>query len=185
MEDVGLKAVWDAVEPYLAAERLELDDLELVGRGSTRTLRVTVDGADVDLDRIAEVSKGLSRLLDHTAGAPEGSYQLEVTSPGLERKLTRPRHFQKSLGREAVVKTGVGFEEGRDRFGGGRSVHPRDRRSARGHQLRRGQVSPHRFHVGEAPKARCRQKDRANRRFGQRRVGQGSWPRKNWNEEQR
>jgi ribosome maturation factor RimP len=112
VENLGLQAVWDAVEPYLAAERIELDDLELVGRGSTRTLRVTVDGANVDLDRIAEVSKGLSRLLDHTEGAPDGSYQLEVTSPGLERRLTRPRHFQKSLGREAVVKTAAGSKRG-------------------------------------------------------------------------
>ncbi len=112
VEDVGLKVVWDAVLPYLAAERIELDDLELIGRGSGRTLRIIVDGDKVDLDRIAEVSKGLSRLLDHTEGAPDGAYQLEVTSPGLERKLTRPRHFQKSLGREAVVKTGSGSRKG-------------------------------------------------------------------------
>ena len=116
MESQQLRAVWEAVEPYLAAERIELDDLELVGRGRSRTLRVVIDSETekVDLDRIADVSRSLSRLLDNLEDSPEldGPYQLEVTSPGLERKLTRPRHFQKSLGREVVVKTEAGTRRG-------------------------------------------------------------------------
>ncbi len=97
--------IWTVVEPYLAAEKLELDDLELVGRGRARTLRVVVDGeGGLDLDRISEVARGLARLLDSIPDL-EGPYQLEVTSPGLERKLTRPSHFAKSVGREVVVKT--------------------------------------------------------------------------------
>jgi ribosome maturation factor RimP len=100
--------IWKVVEPYLAAEKLELDDLELVGRGQALTLRVVVDGeGGLDLDRIAEVSRGLSRLLDSVPDL-EGPYQLEVTSPGLERKLTRPSHFAKSVGREVVAKTNAG-----------------------------------------------------------------------------
>ena len=98
--------IWQLVEPYLAAERLELDDLELVGRGRGRTLRVAVDGDGVDLDRLAELSRGLSRVLDNES-ALEGSYQLEVTTPGLERKLKRPEHFRKSIGREVVIKVTV------------------------------------------------------------------------------
>ncbi|HWB88738.1 MAG TPA: ribosome maturation factor RimP [Acidimicrobiia bacterium] len=96
--------IWALVEPYLAAERLELDDLELSGRGRGRVLRVTVDGEGVDLERLAELSRGLSRLLDDEP-ALQDSYQLEVSSPGLERKLRRPSHFSKSIGREVVVKT--------------------------------------------------------------------------------
>jgi ribosome maturation factor RimP len=100
--------IWKVVEPYLAAEKLELDDLELVGRGRAMTLRVVVDGeGGLDLDRIAEVARGLSRLLDSVPDL-EGPYQLEVTSPGLERKLTRPSHFAKSVGREVVAKTNAG-----------------------------------------------------------------------------
>lgn len=105
-----VEKIWKVVEPYLAAERLELDDLELVGRGNARTLRVTIDReGGVDLDLISEVSRGLSRLLDGETELEAdlaGPYQLEVSSPGLERKLTRPAHFQKSIGREVVVKTG-------------------------------------------------------------------------------
>lgn len=112
-----VEQIWKVVEPYLAAEQIELDDVELVGRGGGRTLRITIDqmSADqsggVDLDRISEVSRGLSRLLD-TETDLEGPYQLEVTSPGLERKLNRPAHFRKSLGREVVVKTKDGSVRG-------------------------------------------------------------------------
>ncbi len=92
------------IEPWLAAERLELDDLELKGTGPGRTLRVVIDSADpIDLDRIAEVSNGIGRLLDNDVDIDE-PYQLEVTSPGLERLLRTPRHFQKSVGREVTMK---------------------------------------------------------------------------------
>lgn len=101
--------IWDVVEPYLAAEKLELDDLELSGRGRGRVLRVTIDGDDVDIDRLAELSRGLSRLLDDEP-ALQDAYRLEVSSPGLERALRRPSHFHKSIGREVVVKTLAGEE---------------------------------------------------------------------------
>ena len=95
--------IWDLVEPYLAAERLELDDLEMSGRGRGRILRVTVDGDDVSVDRLASLSRGISRMLDNETDL-EDQYQLEVSSPGLERKLKRPAHYAKSVGREVVVK---------------------------------------------------------------------------------
>lgn len=104
MESTQVTDIWGLVEPYLAAERLELDDLELSGHGRDRVLRVTVDGEDVDLDRLAELSRGLSRLLDDEP-ALQDRYQLEVSSPGLERKLRRPGHYRKSIGREVVVKS--------------------------------------------------------------------------------
>jgi ribosome maturation factor RimP len=72
-------------------------------------LRVTVDGDDLDLDRLAELSRGLSRLLDDEP-ALQAQYRLEVSSPGLERKLRRPTHYRKSLGREVVVKISEGAE---------------------------------------------------------------------------
>ena len=99
--------IWDLVEPYLTAEKLELDDLELSGRGRGRILRVTVDGEDVTVDRLAALSRGLSRLLDNETDLQD-QYQLEVSSPGLERKLKRPSHFLKSVGREVVAKISQG-----------------------------------------------------------------------------
>ncbi len=99
--------IWTVVEPYLAAERLELDDVELSGSGKGRLLRVVVDGEDVNVDRLTEVSRGLSRLLDNKTDLENG-YQLEVSSPGLERKLRRPAHYMKSVGREVTVKVNRG-----------------------------------------------------------------------------
>jgi ribosome maturation factor RimP len=57
----------------------------------------------VDVGRLAELSRGISRMLDAETDI-EGSYQLEVTTPGLERKLRRPEHYAKSVGREVVAK---------------------------------------------------------------------------------
>lgn len=95
--------LWDITETYLAAEHLELDDLEVLGKGKARTVKVVVDGEGLDLDRLSEVSRGLSRLYDAEYDTDD-SYQLEVTSPGLERALKRPAQFRKSVGREVTIK---------------------------------------------------------------------------------
>jgi len=89
---------------YREAERLELDSLELLGHRGARLLRVVVDAeGGIDLDRLAETSRRLSRLLDAETDL-EGPYRLEVSSPGLERRLRIPRHFEKAVGREVVIK---------------------------------------------------------------------------------
>ena len=98
--------LWDLCEGYLAAEDLELDDLVVAGRGP-RVMKIIIDGeGGVGVDRLASASRGISRLLDDMDPF-DGPYSLEVTSPGLERKLRRPRHYEKSVGREVTVKTGV------------------------------------------------------------------------------
>lgn len=94
--------LWDRIGPYLAAEDVELDDVEVLGGG--KIVRVTVDAEEaLGVDRIAELSRAISRLIDEEDPFT-GSYTLEVSSPGLERKLRTPRHFQKSIGRTAKVK---------------------------------------------------------------------------------
>lgn len=95
------------VGPYLEVERLELDSLELLGHGGARVLRVVVDAeGGIDLDRLAETSRRLSRLLDAETDL-EGPYRLEVSSPGLERRLRTPRHFAKAIDREVVIKARI------------------------------------------------------------------------------
>lgn len=104
MDDLEAR-LWDLVGPYLAAEGIELDDLEVRGGGGARLVRVTLDAAaGMDVEAIAQVSQGLSRLLDQADVLP-GAYTLEVGSPGLERELRRPAHFGKAVGREVVVTT--------------------------------------------------------------------------------
>lgn len=99
--------LWAVIEPYVAAEGVELDDLEIVGKAPGVVVRVTLDSEEsVGVDRLAEMSRRLSRLLDE-ADPVDNSYTLEVSSPGLERKLRRPRHFEKSIGRDVKVKSKV------------------------------------------------------------------------------
>jgi ribosome maturation factor RimP len=103
---MGDDRLWADIDAFLSAEDVELDDLDLRGRGRGRILRVVVDApGGIGVDRIADISRGLSRLLDDEDPI-DGPFTLEVSSPGLERDLKRPAHFRKAVGREVVVKTG-------------------------------------------------------------------------------
>jgi ribosome maturation factor RimP len=97
--------IWDAIERYVGAEGLELDDVEVAGGHGSPAVRVIVDGPDgVDVDHLADLSRGIDRLLDGTR-YDTTRYGLEVSSPGLERKLRRPAHWAKVVGARVTVKT--------------------------------------------------------------------------------
>lgn len=97
--------LWSLCEEYLDGVGLELDDLEVAGEGP-RLVRVTVDDGrrGVDADRLSGASRALSRMLDELDPFAN-SYTLEVTSPGLERNLRRPRHYEKSVGSDVKIST--------------------------------------------------------------------------------
>jgi ribosome maturation factor RimP len=102
--------LWAVVEPYVSAEGIELDDLEIVGKAPGVVVRVTLDAAEpLGVDQLADISRRLSRLLDDEDPI-SNSYTLEVSSPGLERKLRRPRHYEKSLGRDIRVKSKIAVD---------------------------------------------------------------------------
>ena len=104
MGDVD-ERLWGLLETWLEAEGIELDDLAVLGRGAGTVVRVTVDSpSGIGVDRIADLSRGISRLLDQQE-ALSGPYSLEVSSPGLERTLHRPAQYRKAVGSEVVVKT--------------------------------------------------------------------------------
>jgi ribosome maturation factor RimP len=96
-----------------AALHLELYDVEL----RSSTLAVTVDRPDgLDLDAVAEVARVLSAALDEREEiTPATRYELEVSSPGLERRLRKPEHFQGALGSELALRLGPGVS-GQRRF---------------------------------------------------------------------
>jgi len=104
--------VGDLVRPVVEAAGLELWEASFGREGGRRILRVMVDRADggetdggVDLDTIAAMSQRLSRRLDLEGFERDRPYQLEVSSPGLERALREPRHFERSVGQRVRVKT--------------------------------------------------------------------------------
>lgn len=114
--------VEELIRPVVGAAGLELWDVTFRRETGRRILRVTVDRATtgdeaggVDLETIAEISERLSRRLDLEGFAADTPYSLEVSSPGLERALRDPRHFERSVGQQVKVKTAEPVE--------GRKVH--------------------------------------------------------------
>lgn len=96
------------IEPVLRRAGYELDQLSVARAGRRHLVRVSVDAdAGVSLDGVAEVSRQISAALDDDErGAGEivaGEYVLEVSSPGVDRPLTQPRHWRRNLGRLVAV----------------------------------------------------------------------------------
>jgi ribosome maturation factor RimP len=93
------------LEPIVAGEGMELVDLEFVREHQDWILRLFIDKAGgVGLDECAQVSRAVDTLLD-VEDFIEQEYSLEVSSPGLNRPLTKPDHFRKAEGKKVKVKT--------------------------------------------------------------------------------
>jgi ribosome maturation factor RimP len=92
------------LEPAVTAMGMDLEDIRITSAGRRRLLRVVVDGdGGVSLDDIALVSRELSAALDRAAAMGEASYTLEVSSPGVDRPLTEPKHWRRAVGRLVTV----------------------------------------------------------------------------------
>lgn len=91
-----------------------LYDLEFVGVGKGRTLRLFIDkeveGA-ISIDDCSNVSRALNEILDADESlVPGEAYTMEVSTPGLERSLTKPWHFSKAVGKKIYLKTTKSLE---------------------------------------------------------------------------
>jgi ribosome maturation factor RimP len=103
--------------PPLLEMGLDLEALDVTPAGRRRLLRVAVDkDGGVTMDDVAEATKEVSRLLDASEAMGEQPYTLEVTSPGIDRPLTLPRHWRRNAGRLVKVRTQSG-ETVRGRIG--------------------------------------------------------------------
>jgi ribosome maturation factor RimP len=92
------------VRDAVAGTGFELENLEEACAGQRRLIRVVIDSdAGVGLDDIATVSRAVSLALDQRDELIVGPYQLEVTSPGVDRPLTQPRHWRRN--RLRLVRT--------------------------------------------------------------------------------
>ena len=101
----ALEEVRDLAEAVARRRSLLLWDVEMGGQPGRSVVRVFVDAdGGVDLDTVAEVSEEISRGLD-LKDPIAGRYTLEVSSPGLERSLKSPKHFELSVGKKVVMKT--------------------------------------------------------------------------------
>ncbi len=96
------------IEPVVADAGYDLEELVVTPAGRRSVVRVVVDrDQGVTLDDIAEVSRAVSEVLDRNDdGMGRTPYVLEVTSPGVDRPLTEPRHWRRNTGRLVTVAAG-------------------------------------------------------------------------------
>ena len=111
------QSLLDALEPKAAEEGVELVSLEITGARKAPTIRVFIDtDHGVGFDELAAAQAWINVIMDEIDPFP-GAYTLEVSSPGIDRPLRTPEHFQRFIGERAVVKTN-GPVEGRSNFTG-------------------------------------------------------------------
>lgn len=103
------------LRPIVEQFGCDLEAVDVTPAGRRRQLRVLIDrDGGVDLDGVAEVTRAVSKALDSSDVMGEGAYHLEVSSPGVDRPLTEPRHWRRNIGRlVAVTLTAGGKVKGR------------------------------------------------------------------------
>jgi ribosome maturation factor RimP len=109
----------DLLAPVAAAAGFDLEDVEVVPAGRRKLVRVTVDrDGGLDLDAVAQVSREFDDVLDRSTDVDrllgKTPFTLEVSSPGVDRPLTEPRHWRRAIGRLVDVPLrGGGAAHGR------------------------------------------------------------------------
>ena len=105
--------VWEMCAPLAQELGLSLWDVQFVKEGAEWFLRVFIDKeGGVSIDDCVDMTHALSPVLDREDPIPQ-EYLLEVSSPGLERRLSRPEHFAAWLGRPVRVRLIRPLEDGR------------------------------------------------------------------------
>lgn len=112
------------LSPVVSNAGFDLEDLELAGAGRRTVLRVVVDrDGGFGLDDVADLSRDVSAVLDADDDLLPGAYVLEVSSPGVDRPLTLPRHWRRNADRLVAVQLVEGPPvRGRIRSAGEQSV---------------------------------------------------------------
>lgn len=103
-QDATRERIEAELDDPLRALGLDIEAVEITPAGKRRILRVAVDkDGGVTLDEVAEATREVNRVLDGSDVMGEQPYTLEVTSRGVDRPLTLPRHWRRNAGRLAKV----------------------------------------------------------------------------------
>jgi ribosome maturation factor RimP len=114
-----LERVREIVERVAASNELEVVEVELYGSGKTQILRIFIDKpGGITHENCARLSREVGTILEVENTAPPGAYVLEVSSPGLDRKLVRPTDYERFAGSRVKLflhqpVNGTKFFEGR------------------------------------------------------------------------
>jgi ribosome maturation factor RimP len=133
------------LEPIATEHDLDLEEVEVTAAGRRRVLRVVVDAdGGVGLDTVADLSTAVSSALDDGDVMGAAPYVLEVTTPGVDRPLTEPKHWRRARGRLVLAALADGTEvTGRVRDADDRGVRldvAGDPRELAWDEVRRGTV---------------------------------------------
>ena len=89
-----------AITPALSDLGFYLEDITITSAGRRSMLTVIVDGdTHLSLDQVTVATKAISEIVENIQSLGQAPFTLEVTSPGLERPLTKPRHWRKNIDR--------------------------------------------------------------------------------------
>jgi len=92
------------IAPVARALGMDLESVTIATAGQRRVLRIVVDAdGGVSLDDIGEASRQISARLDASDAMGAAPYTLELSSPGVDRPLTEPRHWRRAAGRLVAV----------------------------------------------------------------------------------
>jgi ribosome maturation factor RimP len=96
------------IEPVVGSAGYDLEELVVTPAGRRSVVRVVIDRDEgVSLDDVADISRAVSEVLDQNdEGMGRTPYVLEVSSPGVDRPLTEPRHWRRNTGRLVAVAVG-------------------------------------------------------------------------------
>lgn len=95
-----LEEIAVAITPAIEAAGCYLEEVTLTPAGKRKIMTVIVDGdTNLSLDQVTAVSKEVSAIVEVLPALGDTSFTLEVTSPGVDRPLTNPRHWRKNHGR--------------------------------------------------------------------------------------
>ncbi len=96
--------VTELIAGVIADAGCDLEGVTVSAAGRRSVVRVVVDSKDgMELDEVAALSRAVSEVLDAAPGIGEAAYTLEVTSPGVDRPLTKERHWRRARGRRVAV----------------------------------------------------------------------------------
>ena len=89
-----------AIRPIIEASGNYLEELTITSAGKVKILTVIVDSdSHLNLDQITAVTKEISEVIEALEELGDSAFTLEVTSPGIDRPLTKPRHWRKNFDR--------------------------------------------------------------------------------------
>ncbi|MBV9487046.1 MAG: ribosome maturation factor RimP [Frankiaceae bacterium] len=113
MTSLSAPKLREVAEPVVVNAGYDLEELTVSQAGRRSVVRVVVDrDGGIDLDDVADLSRAIGAEFDTADATGEQPYTLEVTSPGVDRPLTEPRHWRRNIGRKVTVDGLTGRIEG-------------------------------------------------------------------------